>query len=174
VALGSFLIGAVAGTYLAIDARREPATTGQIKLPFSERASRHAFGYIIGLAAALTVGALVREPTIATTLMFVAFLLAKLAADMLVSNGIEPTNEPVSLRQLLWAFPFALVWWGLPFGILATLMAATYDSDTPVRLLFSVFSVVAVAVAAIATAMALTAYGMGLVPRKGDAAIDSR
>lgn len=167
----SFLVGAAGGMYLAIEARRAVANKPPPEMTRAESTLRHILGYVVGLASGLAAGSALQDRTLATAAVFVAFLAAKLATDLVFPgpSDVTPVAGPRPKSwQLLVALPYGMIRWGLPWGCLASLLTITAAPDTSAQGLLVVFAAVAALSGLAATIATLTAHLMGLVTYESD------
>lgn len=92
--------------------RQEPTVT-----PFRQMAMRHYAGYVAGIALGLFLATLFNERNTAVAALFIGFVVGKIASDILVPAVYYGTRQRSTIRQFLLAIPFAIVWWGIPFGV---------------------------------------------------------
>lgn len=130
------VIGAIGGAYLWTYSRNAANSIAQTDLasdgsqgklkatPFSEIAKRHYTGYAFGLATGLLASTVFVDREIAVGALLVGFFVGKLASDSALPQVFYGTVPTQSLKQFLYGIVFAVLWWGVPFGIL--LAAATH------------------------------------------------
>lgn len=92
---------------------------------------RHYAGYASGLTLALVAATLLKGQPLAVATVFIAFAIGKIASDAIVPPVIYRTSpkSPRSILAFAWALVFAVPWWGIPFGALATLAVETAAPD---------------------------------------------
>ena len=177
VVVASFFVGTILGLYSAIDARRyvrSVQSSGpelkEVAISQTESTMRHYLGYAVGLSASMIVADVFEDRGVAAAAMFASFFLAKFAVDIAHSGSQYPRFEAVSFRygDALLAIPFGIVWWGLPFGILAVSIAKTLYPDLSMDRHLVLFSFVLGITGLLPAMMAAMAKLMNLLPGKSD------
>lgn len=122
-------VGALSGAYAWAAAHQFARSAQRGEQPSSEAqvAMHHYSGYALGLAAALFVAPFYTGDW-SPIAVIVVFVVAKFIGDVLAPPVVLNTAAelPSSALGVLRGCAFAIVWWGLPLGVLLAIVVHNY------------------------------------------------